>query len=246
MSSFRSAAPDRACRPMSKVPPSPAQASTVVSLSPCMSRAARIPEAVAAVASNAMCSSGTPSADCGHGPGDDGPAARRQRDDGLGPEGLQHEPHGEAAAAARAGHVPGSDQLALRDLVLDDDLAHGFTPTQMSSRSDVLFFAAARVRSMQSTMVSGRHVAAAEADDVAVDRRALLRIEVVERGADLLGEDAGAPRRDVAVEHGDVRDASSAPGASPRWGRGGTGGPSRAPPSRPSRAAGPPRSASSR
>src|SRR4030066_101492 len=47
MSSLRSAAPDRAWRPMSKVPPSPAQARTVV-LRPWTTLAALMPEAAPA------------------------------------------------------------------------------------------------------------------------------------------------------------------------------------------------------
>ena len=65
MFSLRSAAPESDCRPMSNVPPSPAHASTVVSVSPAMSSAARMPEAVEAAVSNAVWNSGTPSDDCG-------------------------------------------------------------------------------------------------------------------------------------------------------------------------------------
>ncbi|OPY10335.1 MAG: hypothetical protein A4E67_00572 [Syntrophaceae bacterium PtaB.Bin038] len=52
-SSLRSTAPERAWNPMSKVPPSPAQVTTVVSVSPFMSRAARTPLATAPPVSKA-------------------------------------------------------------------------------------------------------------------------------------------------------------------------------------------------
>ena len=59
MSSLRSAAPERAWIPISKVPPSPAHAITTVSASPLLSSPALRPEAVEAAASNAVWKMGT-------------------------------------------------------------------------------------------------------------------------------------------------------------------------------------------
>ena len=50
----RSTMPDRACMPMSAVPPSPAQPMTVTSLTPRASRAARMPDMDAPVTSKAV------------------------------------------------------------------------------------------------------------------------------------------------------------------------------------------------
>src|SRR5574337_1134199 len=66
--SLRSAAPDSACSPMSNVPPSPAQATTVTSCWPLRSNAARRPEAVAAAVSKAVWNSGTFTAELVKGP----------------------------------------------------------------------------------------------------------------------------------------------------------------------------------
>src|SRR4030066_568141 len=68
LSSFRSAAPDRAWVPMSNVPPSPAQATTVVSVSPTISSPALSPEADEAAVSKAQWKIGTPREEWGKGP----------------------------------------------------------------------------------------------------------------------------------------------------------------------------------
>jgi len=57
--SFRSAAPDRDWSPISKVPPSPAMASTVVSSSPLIFKAFAMPAAVGAAISKAEWKQGT-------------------------------------------------------------------------------------------------------------------------------------------------------------------------------------------
>src|SRR4030042_4782003 len=68
MSSLRSAAPESAWIPMSNVPPSPAQATTVVSLSPTISSPALSPEAEEAAVSKAQWKIGTPREEWGKGP----------------------------------------------------------------------------------------------------------------------------------------------------------------------------------
>src|ERR1019366_3024905 len=68
MFSLRSAAADNAWMPISNVPPSPAQAQTVVFVSPFRSSAARTPDAAAAADANGVCISGTPAALYGAGP----------------------------------------------------------------------------------------------------------------------------------------------------------------------------------
>lgn len=57
--SFRSAAPERDWRPMSKVPPSPAKARVVMSSRPCSFRACAMPDAVGAAISKAEWKHGT-------------------------------------------------------------------------------------------------------------------------------------------------------------------------------------------
>ena len=92
---------------MSKVPPSPAQVTTVVSVSPFMSRAARTPLAVAPPVSKAAVDHGDLQGRLGIGPGDDGPAAGRKHHDRLFAQGLEHKAHGDGRAAARAAHMAG-------------------------------------------------------------------------------------------------------------------------------------------
>jgi hypothetical protein len=69
MSSFLSAAPERAWMPMSKVPPSPAHATTQISSIPLFRYAALIPAAVEAAVSKAQLKKGTSMIDRGKAPG---------------------------------------------------------------------------------------------------------------------------------------------------------------------------------